>query len=257
MQLFDVQAHVAPVLCWIGNPWPTGAWRSCPLSPRLSGTLLSRTRDQNMISDYALPRARVQNPDFSLRANHTLPYHRLNVSPWCMCTERKCLKCDRLYRNTTRLGNHAANRDIFTAVVVSRILDFREEEPSIFFMSLTCYRSLCSDNLCVAAPLVWATVGEQHVATCAVADEPRALDCVASLRPILASHGERELRQRTRHTPHDHRCGACDRHPRSHWCLLYFFIDSNHFLGYCAVREPLLSKKRQRPHKNTPGASGL
>ena len=42
-----------------------------------------------------------------------------------------------------------------------------------------------------------------NTGTCAVAYKVRALDRVASPRPILASPRERELRKRTRSTPHD------------------------------------------------------
>ena len=109
---------------------------------------------------------------------------------------------------------------------------------------MTCFCSLLLQHSRDVAPLVWAT-GGGNTGTCAVPDEVRALDRVASPRPILASPRERELRQRTRHTPLDRRCGACDRHPRSHCCRLYFFIDSNQLLGYDAVREVFFYRKRQ------------
>ena len=120
---------------------------------------------------------------------------------WYVCTERK-----RVTGFTATLpdcGNHVATRDIFTAVVVLRVPDSWGEKPSIFFTSLTCCRSLLLRQSRDVAPPVWATRGGDNTGTCVVAVAARALDRVASPRPILASPRERELRKRTRSTPHD------------------------------------------------------
>ena len=108
---------------------------------------------------------------------------------------------------------HVAHRDIFTAVVVLRVLDFWGEKPSIHFTSLAWFCSLLLRYSRDVAPPVWATRGG-NTGTCAVPDEVRALDRVASPRPILASPRERELRQRTRYTTTRPRCDAGDRHPQ-------------------------------------------
>ena len=78
------------------------------------------------------------------------------------------------------------------------VLDFWAEAPSIFFTSLTCCRSLLLRQSRCVAPHVWATRGWRgNTGTCAVTVAARALDHVASPRPILASPRERKLRKRT------------------------------------------------------------
>ena len=87
--------------------------------------------------------------------------------------------------------------------------------------------------------------GGGNTGTCAVPVVARALGHAASPRPILASPRERELRQRTRHAPHDHRCGACDRHPRSHCCL--YRLQSTPWI-LCGSRLSLLTEETKPCH---------
>ena len=50
--------------------------------------------------------------------------------------------------------------------------------------------------------------------TCVIANMCSRTRCAAALRAILASHSERELRQRTRYTTTRPGCDAGDRHPQ-------------------------------------------
>ena len=154
---------------------------------------------------------------------------------------------------------HVAHRDIFTAVAVSRVSENWVEKPRVFFTSLTCSRSLFSDN----SPAMWRHVcgprgGGQHWLTPHVPLPPMSAHPIVprrygqSLRLTVSAHCANAPA-----TPHDHRCGACDRHPRSHCCRLYFFIDSNQLLGYYAVRDSLFSQKRENHATTRPGRSGL
>ena len=112
---------------------------------------------------------------------------------------------------------HVAHRDIFTAVVVSRVLETWGEKSRVFFTSLTCSRSLFSEIPSAVAALVCGTRGGGNTGSydmCHGHDVFAHTTRTGVLRPILASHSERELRQHTRYTTTRPRCDAGDRHPQ-------------------------------------------